>query len=152
MKIRNRTEQNDWLFRLCWSLAAVFCSAPALSEPGIAGLYVLQTANGKGLPAAVAENKPTGYQLEVTGGWVALGADQTFTWRTAYRTTQQSDVKTSESQGKGQYRLNGSVISLTPDDNSGALEGTLTDATLTLQADVKLVYRKGTEPDRRDLP
>jgi hypothetical protein len=61
-------------------------------------------------------------------------------------------VKTSESKGKGQYRSNGSVISLTPDDNSSALEGTLTDATLTLQADVKLVYRKGIEPDRRDLP
>jgi hypothetical protein len=73
MKIRNRTEQHDWLFRLCWSLAAVFCSAPALSEPRIAGLYVLQTANGKGLPAAVAENKPTGYQLEVTGGSVGAG-------------------------------------------------------------------------------
>jgi len=142
VKIRNRAQKNGWTLTFSWSLTAILCSAAALSEPQVAGRYVLQTAGGKDLPAVVAENKATGYQLEVVSGWMVLGADQTFTWRTAYRITQSGTVRTHESGGKGRYGLNGDALSLTPEDSSAALEGTLRKGTLAIQADVKLVYRR----------
>jgi predicted small secreted protein len=137
-----RVQQNAWAVRLRWGLAVILWSSVAFSEPQIAGRYVLQTAGGKTLPAVVAENNATGYRQEVTGGWMALEADRTFTWRTAYRTTQQGGVTTSESAGKGRYSVTGDVLLLTPEGSSASLNGVLTNRTLTIQADVKLVYRR----------
>jgi hypothetical protein len=128
--------------RVVLGLAAILCLSAAASEPQIAGRYVLETANGSDLPAAVAENRDRGYRQEVASGWMVLGADLTFTWRTVYRTTENGSVRTNESGGKGRYNLNGKAVSLTPDGTSAALEGTLSRGTLTVQADVKLVYRK----------
>jgi hypothetical protein len=128
--------------RVVLGLAAILCLSAGASEPEIAGPYVLQTANGSDLPAVVAENRDTGYRQEVASGWMVLGADLTFTWRTVYRTTENGSVRTNESGGKGRYSLNGKAVSLTPDGTSAALEGTLSHGTLTVQADVKLVYRK----------
>ena len=142
MKIRSCAQKDGWAFQLRWSLTIIFCSAAALGEPQIAGRYTLQTADGKDLPSVVAANKATGYQLEVTSGWMVLGADRTFTWRTAYRTTENGAVSTNESEGKGRYGLDGDALSLTPEDSSAALEGTLRKGTLAIQADVKLVYRR----------
>jgi len=51
-------------------------------------------------------------------------------------------VSTNESEGKGRYGLDGDALSLTPEDSSAALEGTLRKGTLAIQADVKLVYRR----------
>jgi hypothetical protein len=138
---------------LFWSLAAILCSVAVGSESQIAGRYILQTANGKNLPAVVAENKETGYQLEVTSGWMELGVDQTFAWRTAYRITENGTARTNESGGLGTYTLDRSTLSLTPESSSARLEGTLKGRILELRADVKLVYqRKDGNPPEQSAP
>jgi hypothetical protein len=53
-----------------------------------------------------------------------VGAELTFTWRTAYRTTENGAVRTNEGGGKGRYSLNGKAVSLTRDGPSAGLEGT----------------------------
>ena len=112
------------------------------SERQIAGRYMLQSANGKDLPAVVAENKETSYRLEVTRGWMQLGVNRTFVWRTAYRITEKGAVRTTESGGNGSYDVSGNVLSLKPEGSSSALEGHVSNNTLVVQADVKLVYRR----------
>ena len=113
-----------------------------LSEPQIIGRYALQSSNGKDLPAVVAENKETRYQLEVTRGWMELRVNRTFAWRTGYRIMERGVVRDTESGGNGSYAVSGNVISLKPEGSSSTLEGTLSNDTLVVQADVKLVYRK----------
>ena len=112
------------------------------NEAQITGRYVLQSANGKDLPAVVAENKETSYQLEVTRGWMEFGVNRTFAWRTSYRITEKGAVRTTESGGNGSYDISGNVLSLKPEGSSSALEGHISNNTLVVQADVKLAYRK----------
>jgi len=134
--------QTGWILRLFWSGVGILCSAAAFGESTPAGRYILQTADGKPLPAVVAENNATGHQREVASGWIALGSDRTFTWRTVYRTTENGSVSTSESGGGGKYSLKGNAVSLAPDGHSAALEGTVRNGTLAIHADVKLVYER----------
>jgi hypothetical protein len=94
------------------------------------------------MPLLGCTAKGTGYQLEVTSGWMVLGVDRTFAWSTTYRTRENGAVRTTESRGNGSYSLHGNALSLKPEDTSAALEGTLSNGTLAVRADVKLVYRK----------
>jgi hypothetical protein len=142
LKQEDCTQQKESSFRLCWGLAAILFSAALASEPQITGRYALQSANGKDLPAVVAENKETRYQLEVTRGWMELRVNRTFVWRTAYQITENGAVRTTESGGNGSYDVSGNVLSLKPEGSSSAVEGHISNNTLVVQADVKLVYRK----------
>lgn len=145
MLLRLHNQKARWLLRLFWGLTAILCSTAALGESRVAGRYILQSADGKELPAVVAENKAGGYQLEVVSGWVVLGAGRSFTWHTAYRTTENTVVRRQDSEGKGTYGISGDTLSLTPEGSSAALEGTLKHNTLTIKADVNLVYQREKE-------
>jgi hypothetical protein len=171
VKIRRQAPTGSAPVALSWSLFAILCStaafnatmvvqrsdlserprflfanwtagSPSRNANEVAGTYLLQTAGGMDLPAIVAENETTGYRLEVTEGWTKLVADQTFAWSTTYRMTQQGSVGINTSQGKGTYSLNGGSLHLKSENSSDTLKGTLTGGTLTIEADVRLVYRK----------
>ena len=63
-------------------------------------------------------------------------------WRTLYRYTGGGGFEDSESSGGGNYSQEGSRISFLSEADAPIFEGTLEGNTLTIQADVALVYRK----------
>lgn len=130
--------------------------------PEAVGQYVLSRANSQALPAVVSE-KGAGRQ-EVIGGSVLLEGDGTYTWSTRYRYVEGGRVRDSESSGRGSYSQQGTSIIFLVEVGDDRFEGTLEGNTLTIQADVPMVYRKvfvqvgnrvapgATEPSRRPTP
>ncbi len=104
------------------------------------GQYVLVSANSQDLPAVVSENGSV--RQEVLGGSVLLEPDGTSIWRTLHRYTESGRVSNSESSGRGSYSQQGTSIIFLFDADAVGLEGTLDGNTLTIQADVPMVYRK----------
>jgi hypothetical protein len=100
----------------------------------------LVTAKGQNLPAVVSENPSTGFKQEVTAGFIELRADQTCSWSTDYRYTESGQTRVSPSSGDGTYTVNGSSVLMTYGRDQ--LAGTLAGNTLTVRADVELVYRR----------
>ncbi len=112
---------------------------PAQGED-VSGEYILIRAAGKDLPAVVSESR-SGRQ-EVTGGSILLEANGAYTWRTEYRYTADGRVETSESFGRGRYSRQGTAIIFSFEGDDVRLPGTLDGDTITLQADVEMVYQK----------
>ncbi len=107
-----------------------------------ADVYHLVTAAGRDLPVVVSENSGSGYKQEIIGGSITLRRDQTFHWTTRYRYTQDRRVTTSQSAGSGTYRVDGEKITLLPQPGASKLVGELKGNTLSLKADVELVYER----------
>jgi hypothetical protein len=118
-------------------LSIAKAAPPASDAPGT---YRLVMAAGQRLPAVVSENPSTGYKQEVVRGSIELRADGTFIWSTSYRETSRGTASEHESTGHGQYSVDGNTIKLTA--GSSQFDGTLSQRTLTLRADVELVYDK----------
>jgi hypothetical protein len=112
----------------------------AIPNPEAVGEYVLFSANRQALPSVVSETGTT--RQEVFGGSVRLQADGTSIWLTFYRETINGRVSESESSGRGSYRREGRRIVFQFGSDESGLEGTLDGNTLTIQADVPMVYRK----------
>ena len=108
--------------------------------PQAVGEYFLVSANSQALPAVVLENGSR--RQEVIGGSVILEADGTHMWRTLYRYTGGGGFEDSESSGGGNYSQEGTSIFFLSEADAPLFEGTLEGNTLTIQADVALVYRK----------
>ena len=109
-------------------------------SPEAVGQYFLASANSQELPAVVSESG-SGRQ-EVIRGSVLLEADGTYMWRTLYRYTEGGSVSDSESSGRGSYTQQGTSIIFSVEVGDDRFEGTLDGNTLTIQADVPMVYRK----------
>jgi hypothetical protein len=107
-----------------------------------AGIYDLVSAAGRDLPAVVSENLTTGFKQEIIGGSVTLREDSTFHWTTRYRYTEGSRVTISESSGGGAYKVEGDDITLSERPGSSKLTGKLKGRSLSLKADVELVYKR----------
>jgi len=108
----------------------------------VAGVYDLVTAAGRDLPAVISETSTTGYKQEIIGGSVTLREDRTFHWTTQYRYTEGSNVTISESSGAGTYSLKADDITLFEQPGSTKLTAKLTGRSLSLKADVELVYKR----------
>ncbi len=108
--------------------------------PEAVGAYFLTRANSRELPAVVSESG-AGRQ-EVIGGAVRLEADGSYIWSTRYRDTVGGRVRESESSGRGTYSQRGTSIIFLVEVGDDRFEGTLEGNTLTIQADVLMVYRK----------
>jgi len=110
-------------------------------RPEAVGEYFLVSANGQGLPAVVSESGAS--RQEVVGGSIRLEADGSFVWSTRYRYSERGFVDVSESSGRGTYSQEGtSIIPKFEVGDDACCEGTLEGNTLTIQADVAMVYRK----------
>ena len=112
----------------------------ASQDPEAIGEYILVRANAQDLPAVVSESGSS--KQEVIGGSIRLEADGTSIWRTVYRYTESGRVNASESSGRGSYSQEGTRVIFSFDGDASQGEGTLDGNTLTIQADVALVYRK----------
>ena len=108
--------------------------------PDAVGEYTLTRANSQPLPAVVSESG-AGRQ-EVIGGSVQLQADGTYVWSTRYRFAEGGRVRDSESSGRGRYSQQGTNIIFSVEVGDDRFEGTLEGDTLTIQADVRMVYRR----------
>lgn len=111
-------------------------------DTAVAGVYDLVTAAGLDLPAVISETSTTGYRQEIIGGSVTLRENRTFRWTTQYRYTEGSNVRISESSGAGAYKLEGDDITLSEQPGSTKLTGKLKGRSLSLKADVELVYKR----------
>ncbi|MCI0418504.1 MAG: hypothetical protein L0387_37370 [Acidobacteria bacterium] len=111
-------------------------------ENAVAGVYELVAAAGRDLPAVVSEDSTTGYKQEIIGGSVTLRENRAFHWTTQYRYTEGSKVTISESSGGGAYKVEGDDITLSEHLGSSKLTGKLKGRSLSLKADVELVYKK----------
>jgi hypothetical protein len=111
-------------------------------DKAVAGVYDLISAAGRDLPAVVSENSTTGHKQEIIGGSVTLRENRTFHWTTRYRYTEGSKVTISESSGGGDYKVEGDDITLSEQPGSSKLTGKLKGRSLSLKADVELVYKK----------
>src|SRR5512144_1426910 len=126
-------------------VAAVGCgggstspTSPTPTPTSHVGRYNLITAKGQPLPAVVYQGSTQ--KQEVVGGFVELREGTECAWATDYRYTDESRTWASSSGGTGTYTLSGSRVVLTV--SGGQLVGTLAGDTLTITADVELVYRK----------
>ncbi len=61
--------------------------SPTEAVAGIVGAYTLLTVNDETLPAVVGEDPPGVEKQEITGGWLSLRADRTWTMNIDFRTT-----------------------------------------------------------------
>ncbi len=141
-----------------FAVAAILASAEIVhgrsgQRPDVAGNYRLVSANGQALPAVVSENGST--RQEVVGGSVRLAADGTFVWETLYRYSARGGARESQSRGRGDYVLRGESLFLSFAGDASRREVTLDGDTLTIPADVPMVYRKvdgREETPRRSTP
>lgn len=104
------------------------------------GTYALQTANGSALPFVIEQQGAN--KAELTGGFLNLNADGTFTTRADFRLTINGAVTTTQAPDNGTYTRTGNNISFrgsAGDTYSAAYSGnslTMVDDGLTL------VFRK----------
>lgn len=113
------------------------------SSSSVEGRYVLQTVNGKSLPAAVVADSSLGsiYRVDITGGTLALQSGAGFVAVTASRTTDGSTVSTANTTESGTYSVVGTSITLRTSADS--LSGTTSANTVTLNnSDGSFVYTK----------
>ena len=151
MRISGTVSTNSDVFGICFRLLAVVAvlastgnvqgsQKTASQSPEAVGEYVLSTASGQELPAVVSENGSI--RQEVIGGSVKLEADGTFVWQTLYRYSDRGSSSESQSTGRGTYSQRATSIILSFDGDTSLGEGTLDGDTLTIRADVPMVYRK----------
>jgi hypothetical protein len=115
-------------------------SGPTPTNPSLVGRYTLTSAKGQSLPAVVYEVPSTGYKQEVTGGFIDLRANGSCAWATDYRYTDGGRTSTSSSGGEGTYTFSGDTVTMT--FGADHIVATRAGDTLTVRADVDLVYRR----------
>ena len=129
---------------LALALLAMACGStpttPTSSGSSPVGHYTLVAAKGQSLPTVVYEVPSTGYKQEVTGGSIDLRANGTCAWSTDYRYTDSGRTSTSSSGGEGTYTITDNTVTMT--FGTYAMVAARAGDTLTVRADVDMVYRR----------
>lgn len=127
-------------------LAFVACGDGGTSPAAISGSYILQTVNGKSLPAVVAEDAVQ--RQEVTSGTLDVKANRTWHLTLDEQVTRLSDnsVVVQSLVATGSYTLSGSAITFSA-PGLGSIGGTVAGSTLNvggslLGTPVTLVFTK----------
>jgi hypothetical protein len=135
--------------RLCFLAVTVVLAAAgnvhgsqeiASQPPDAVREYILVSANGQELPSVVSESEFN--RQEVIGGSIRLEADLTHVWCTVYRYTERDFSDVTESSGRGNYSQQGTSVIFFFDGEASGREGTLDGNTITMPADVPMVYRR----------
>jgi hypothetical protein len=120
------------------------CSTGPTQDPAV-GLYVLQTVNGSGLPGNLGTSG--GVTVEILQEQFAIVQDGTYSRQGSLRFSQPGSITTQDAVETGDWRRNGTALTLTVttsnQGSSGSYSGALNGSTLTItQTGLVGVYLK----------
>jgi hypothetical protein len=98
-------------------LALAGCGDSTGPGGSLAGTYTLRSINGDPVPVLISSGPP---QEEITGGFVRLNANGTFTASHTYRVTFGGSSTTVTEDIDGTYTRSGDELTLTFDDPDGS--------------------------------
>ena len=107
----------------------VGCGDDSVSPADVAGTYTLQSVDGEGLPAVLAES--TNFLFEITAGSVTLNADLTCSHSVTERGTVQDMVTEETIVSDCTYAIDDG-FTLTRSGETVALPGSILGTTLTI--------------------
>lgn len=114
-----------------------------LAPETVAGIYVLETVQGKALPATLIEEN--GYRLEVLAGSYGLAKDGTYTStltiRESIETPSTPSVSVYEEKATGAYSLTAQIVRFT-DTLGREVIAELVGGTLSFAGSLPRIYRK----------
>ncbi len=113
----------------CLVFGLVACGDDSVSPADVAGTYTLQSVNGEGLPAVLAES--TDFLIEVTAGSVTLNADLTCSHSVTQRETDQGTVTTDTVVTACTYAIDDGFM-LARSGETVVLPGSILGTTLTI--------------------
>lgn len=130
---------------VCATVAACSESATemATAPDAVSGIYVLESAAGKSLPATLTDQ--SGYRLEIVAGAYSLFPDGTYTSfltiRESIETTASPNVTTYDERAIGVYLVTAQIVRFTDSGGSEAV-GEIAAKTLSFHGAIPRTYRK----------
>lgn len=107
----------------------------------ITGTYKLQTVNGNPLPYVIVQVGSD--KVEVSEGSLTLNADNTYSSRFTFRTTEGGQVTTETDTSVGTYTRNNNAITFTDSSDGETITGSVSGNTITFTEEgLVLVFKK----------
>ena len=126
-----------WLLALTLIAACTDTTGP----DRVTGTWRLQTVNGGTLPFTIPDDNFD--KLEITENVITIADSGRFTDRSAFRITDGGVVSTDLINAQGSYTLEGSVVTLTYDEDGAVFSATVSGNTMTLvDGALTFMYRR----------